>query len=183
MTATTIMNAMQCNQRRLIVLGGLIVLGVLAGAAQAEIIVPTSMNDMGYFIQADKDVYDLGETVNIFHGVTNPMDASYTFQTTQSPGFFLRVKQEGNIVWERQAFKQVFWGLTLLPEETYAQEHSWDMLDDSENLVEPGEYELVGMVGGYESASTYITIIPEPASMLILLAGGSLIFRRRRIEA
>ena len=155
-------------------------IGISERSAHAEVIVyPTEFN-LEYFIQADKDVYQLGEIVHVYHSVTNPWDVSYTFRFKQAPGFFLRVKQDGNTVWERGAFKMVIWELTLLPDETIEQEYIWDMLDYSGNLVDPGEYELVSMAGrGYEDSSTFITIIPEPGILALLLTGIPLIVKKK----
>ncbi len=170
--------------RLMLLLGFCVLLGIgISGrAAHAEPIMQPTESDLEYSIQTDKDTYYLGETVHAYHSVTNPLDVSYTFQFHRAPGFFLRVEQDGNTVWERGAFKQVPWDLTLLPDETAEQEYIWYMLDNSGNLVDPGQYELVSTTGGsFEDSSTTITVIPEPTTLVSLLVGlGFTSLRKRR---
>ncbi len=171
------------SRKSLVLAGGvLLTLGLIGSRAKAEMIVPPGYSDLVYTIETDKIIYSLGEEVHVYHSVTNPLDVSYTFQFTQGPGFFLRVKQDGNTVWEHQTFLLMPWDLTLLPDETVEQEYIWYMLDASGNLVDPGEYELVSTTGGsFEDSSTTITIIPEPTTLVLLLVGlGFTSLRKRR---
>ena len=140
------------------------------------------------FIETDKDVYALGETVRVLHRVTNEEDADITMQLMSSPAFDLYVLDDSQVkLWSaHKVFAMVVWTLTLSPGEFVEREYIWDMTDDDGIPVPPGVYEIAGMTyGGAPRASTRISVVPEPTTAVaMLLAAGAGIWRsgRRRSE-
>jgi hypothetical protein len=63
----------------------------------------------------------------------------------------------------------------------------WDMLDDEDNLINVGEYDVIGGFDAmmaenyyYSRVSVPITIVPEPSSLALLLGGIFYLTRKRR---
>ncbi len=183
-----VMNAMHCNKGRLVVMGGLIVLGIFAGAARGA---PITASDLEYSLETDKDVYLLGETVNITHRMTNPFQEDVELNLYSTPG---------HILWVTSLPQEPimhYWAIahggiqppepcTILVEagQTTEWNYSWSQTDSQGVQILHGDYRIQHLFYGDGSATTKtISIIPEPASMLLLLAGGCVLLRRMRIGA
>ena len=172
---------------------------VLSIAAMAEA-TPIDSNaivrdGIEYHIQTDKAVYDLGEDVEMLYSITNLTDEEVLIGCSQSGEFNLWVQKDGQTIW---ALAHVFIGFSpgvgLSAGELREISHNWDMKDDDGVLVEPGIYNVVGVMynepwnyynnRGYTitEVGVPITIIPEPGSLAILGMGfvSLLIYNRRK---
>ncbi|MHC4308422.1 MAG: PEP-CTERM sorting domain-containing protein [Planctomycetota bacterium] len=164
-------------------------------SAKATLINSNSIVDLGieYYIQTDKSVYDLGENVEMLFRVTNLRDEEVLIGCSQSPEFNLFVRKDGESIWALiHGFKAYSPGVELLADESKELTHSWDTSDDDGVVVEPGLYTVVGVM--YNQTWNYynnrgyiitevglpITIIPEPASLVLLGIGFLSLLRCRK---
>jgi hypothetical protein len=133
-----------------------------------------------YYIQTDKSIYNLGENVEMLYRVTNLRDEDVTIPCSRTGEFNLLAEKNGEALWAL-----AHWFLWYSPgvelsagESTHLPPYNWDMKDDLGNLIEPGAYNVIGVmynepwtgVGPTEVAVT-ITVIPEPASLLLFGTG------------
>jgi hypothetical protein len=140
-------------------------------------------DDIEYYIQTDKSIYNLGENVEMLFRVTNLTDEEVHISCNRSGVFNLLVEKNNESVWA--AAHWFTWDtptVILSAGESKGVSHIWDMIDDNGNLVDPGIYDVVGvMYNGYTEVAVPITVIPEPASLLLLGAGFfGLILKRRQ---
>jgi hypothetical protein len=136
-----------------------------------------------YSIETDRDTYQLGQVVHAVHRVANDGDADFTMEILQTPGFDLHVlAEDGGKVWSaHRAFALNVWYLTLGPGESVERNYAWDMIDEFGAPVAPGEYQIVGVIYGTGgSVATSITIMPEPASLLVGISGFFFVLGRGR---
>ncbi len=152
--------------------------GVLTSNLAADIY-PTILESS---VETDKTIYQLGETVFATHTITNPQDYSVNATFTQSPGFNLWVMQGDTEIWAAyRAFAQVIWTRTFEPGEILELNYTWDMTDNENNTVSPGEYEIMGVTYGIgQNVSTNITIVPEPTTIGLLAMGLVAILHKRK---
>jgi len=141
-----------------------------------------------YYIQTDKSVYDLGESVEMLYRITNlgVEDVTFGFKYQQQCSFE---------VWDGET-RIWYWpgrvnpagsGFTLQPGEFKEYFKDWDMIDYSGILINPGIYDVTGalmrLAPGYEDryvpVSVQIEVIPEPATILLLGLGVLLLKARR----
>jgi hypothetical protein len=146
-----------------------------------------------YYIQTDKPTYDLGENVEMLFRITNLTDANVTIVCSKSPWSNFYVQEGGETIWMKvHGFYGDMPPVHLSVGESVEIPHIWDMIDDMDNLVEPGIYDVVGVMynqpwnyyvnnGEYvpTEVAVPITIVPEPSSLAILL-GGMIYFTRKR---
>ena len=144
--------------------------GVLTSNLTADIY-PTILESS---VETDKTIYQLGETVYATHTITNPQDYSVNATFRQSPGFNLLVMQGDTDIWAvYRAFAAVIWTQTFEPGEILELNYTWDMTDNEGDTVLPDEYEIMGVTYGIgQNVSTNITIVPEPATLILLVFGG-----------
>ncbi len=151
-----------------------------------------------YYIQTDKDIYNLGENVEMLFRVTNLRDTAITIPCSLSPEFNLLVKKNGEAIWVlNHIFKWYSPGIELSAgASTDLPPYSWDMIDDNSNLVGPGIYDVVGVMynepWNYDNHGNYIptevkvpiNIVPEPTSLVLFGMGlaGLLIHDKKRIH-
>ena len=148
-----------------------------------------------YYIQTNKSVYNLGEDVEILYRVTNLRDEDVTFSFPGSPEWNFWVEREGQSIWRAvNGWYAIGSGFTLSHGEskefpTYNTPYIWDMRDSEKNLVDIGEYNVIGGLDGYKgeydstAVSVHIEIVPEPSSLILFVVGLPLansISRRRR---
>ena len=166
---------------------------VLAGAAgevRGTLVDSNSIieDNIEYYMQTDKSVYDLGESVEMLYRVTNLRDEEVTFCFCGSPEWNFWVEKDGENIWT--AVRGWFWfpaAFDLSPGESkefpvFDPPCIWNMRDDEDNLVNVGEYNVIGGLDGaatefydFTRVSVPITIIPEPSSfMLFMVALGVL---------
>ncbi len=147
---------------------------------QAGIVNPNSVvvDDIEYYIQTDKLVYNLGENVEILYKVTNLRDVSVTFDFPRDPVYQFEVEQGVEQIWNVP--KLVYFietSITLLPGEYKVFPLSppliWNMRDNEDNLVDVGNYNVIGRLYGYDftEVSVPINIVPEPATIIVLGLG------------
>jgi hypothetical protein len=159
-------------------------LGITAGRAAADA-TPGPFPGLAYLseLETDKGVYQLGEEVQAVHRFTNQADADYRLQKNTTPVFDLWVlDDQGKKIWSQYMVilpGNAGW-LTVVPGESVVHEYTWDMTDYQGNLVAPGTYELVGVMYGGFDARRAITVVPEPATMGLVLLGVLFVTFRRR---
>ena len=161
-------------------------LAITAGRAAADV-TPGPFPGLTYLseLETDKAVYQLGEEVHAVHRLTNEGDEDYRFQKITTPVFDLwALDDQGTKIWSYYMIiiqGNAGW-MTVAPGESIVREYTWDMTDYQGNLVAPGTYELVGVMygNGLAAARRAITVVPEPATMGLVLLGASFaIFRAR----
>ncbi|MHC4501533.1 MAG: right-handed parallel beta-helix repeat-containing protein, partial [Planctomycetota bacterium] len=136
--------------KKIIITTAVLVLG-MAGIANAA---PDSnsilRNGIEYYIQTDKAVYNLGETVEMLYRITNLGDEDVTFGTPYMPPWNFLVQKDANDIWRAvnswYAMPTIF---TLGPGDskqfpTFDPPCIWNMRDDENNLVNLGEYTVIG---------------------------------------
>lgn len=177
-----------------LVCAGLIGLA-LAGCARAALVDSIVEDGIEYYIQTNKSIYDLGEDVEMLYRVTNLRDEDVLIGCSRSGEFNLWVQENGETIWAlAHWFKWYSLGVELSAGELKEISRNWDMKDDDGVLVEPGIYNVVGVMynepWNYYNNRGYtitevgfpITIIPEPGSLAILGMGfvSLLIYNRRK---
>jgi len=149
--------------------------------AVAGLIPPPPMA-LEFVIQTDKKMYFPSETVHVTYRVSNPLETPITHEVNQSPFFGIRVVQGRETIWSSSpgAFL-VHMTIGFGPGEVIEEVYSWNMVDIAGNSVPPGAYDVVGLSGSREQVRTLITIVPEPATALVLTCGVAAFgFRIRR---
>ncbi len=143
-----------------------------------------------YYTQTDKAIYDLGENVEMLFRVTNLTDTDVLIGCSRHGGFNLLVEKNGEAVWYlAHAFAWFSPGVELSAGESKNIPYIWDMIDDNDNLVAPGIYDVVGVMynepwtgTGPTEVSVPITIVPEPASLVLFMACLSVLIRNKRAK-
>jgi len=139
-------------------------------------------DDIEYYIQTDKSVYDLGENVEMLYKVTNLGTEDVTFYFFRSPIWNFWAEKEGERIWAAiDLWSGVNTRLTFTPGEFRIfpipnPPFIWDMRNDENNLVGLGNYDIIGgLYGGgeddYTKVAVPIEIVPEPATILLLAIG------------
>ncbi len=165
--------------------GGVIALAfALAGAAMATPVDSNSVikDDVEYYFQTDKSLYELGENVEMLLRVTNVGLTDITFHFQDVMQYYFTVKQNDTLIWhEPKAGAPSGSEFTLQPDQYKEYSITWDMLDDDGGLVSPGLYGVTGSLHPvlldegdeyrYVPVSVQVEIIPEPSTLCLLLAG------------
>ncbi|MBN1391769.1 MAG: PEP-CTERM sorting domain-containing protein [Sedimentisphaerales bacterium] len=159
---------------------------LILGITSVAMAVPNSNSiiedGIEYYIQTDKSVYDLGENVEMHFKVINLTDEVLYIQCYRSGPFNLLVEKNDESVWA--AAHWFAWDLPvveLAPGESKGPSYIWDMVDDNDNLIAPGIYDVIGVIyNAYTEVAVPITIVPEPATILLLSLGAGLMVRMRR---
>ena len=173
-----------------------LVILALTGYARATLVDSNSIirDGIEYYIQTDKSVYNLGEDVEMLYRVTNLRDENVTFSFCHSPEWNFWIEREGQGVWRAvNGWYAMGSRFTLSPGEskefpTYKPTYIWDMRDSENNLVDIGEYNVIGGLDGgkgeYDSTavSVHIKIVPEPTMILLFGLCGLLLIRNRQAE-
>jgi hypothetical protein len=108
-----------------------------------------SIVDVGiqYYVQTDKNVYHLGESVEMLFRITNLTDEDVLIGCSQSPEFNLWVQKDGETIWMKvNGWYQFSPGITLPAGEFEEITYSWDMKDHNDDSVEPAIYDVVGVI-------------------------------------
>jgi hypothetical protein len=173
---------------------------VLAVGAQSRgNILPVNSNSkveygIEYYIETDKAVYDLGEDLGLLFRMTNLTDKEWELRWG-GPGRDIVVEADGEAgaLWAWSWWIVVDTGprsIRLQPGESWEIVDVWPQLDyggipDPEGGVPaaPGTYTVTGSFEPMEvSVSVNITIVPEPAT-IVLLCGGVLFVKKRPFRA
>ena len=164
----------------------------LAGYTSATLSNPNSVvvDDIAYYMQTDKSVYNLGEDVEMLYRVTNltenPVDIGMVLKCEYGWTHFSVTDNYDTDIWQHyRSIPPCDWEMFHLdPYESKQLQIAWDMVSDNgtyyhddDYLVSPGSYTVTGQLeldGGYESVpvSVQIEIIPEPATILLFGLGG-----------
>ena len=105
-----------------------------------------------------------------------------TVELNRFPGFYIEIRDEGDtVIWDPYVgYALVISGYTFEPGELMENIYTWDLANYHDDPVPAGQYEIIGMP---ESSRVTVTVVPEPTSVLLLLAGGGVLLRRMRIGA
>ena len=148
-------------------------------------------NNIEYYIQTDKSVYNLGESVEILYRVTNLGEDTVILGVSKRSPYcyeFVITDEDNDHVWKWP------WGVpidsgnfSLGPYESREYQFAWNMINDNgtpgngdDYTVSPGTYEISGglfITPPKPNLSVFIQIIPEPAT-IALLGAGCLILRQ-----
>ena len=163
------------------VVAGMIVVA-LAGCAKATIVNSNSIveDNIEYYIQTDKAIYDLGDNVEMLFRVTNLADTDVVLgEVIADPLAYydFRIMQDGSQIWEYPYMSVVlaFGPFDLGSYESKEFQTVWNMMNDNgtpwlpddDFPVSAGIYEVVGELdlisGERVPVSVSIEIIPEPS--------------------
>lgn len=172
---------------------------LILGIAPFTIAVPNSNSiiedGIEYYTQTDKSIYDLGENVDMLFRVTNLRGEDVLIGCSRSGEFNFLVENNDETVWA--AVHWFAWfspGVELSAGESKNIPYIWDMIDDSNNLVSPGIYDVFGVMynepWNYNNhgipytteVSVPITIVPEPSSMALFMACLYMLIKSRRVK-
>lgn len=169
-----------------------VVLTLAASLVNAAIISNSLVvDDIEYYIQANDSVYDLGEDVEMLFRVTNLGEAAISISTMYPIRDFTvseKVGEDYNEIWNWSWDKSFPMGTTtfsLQPNESKEINGTWPQIDLNNSIdvadhtqVLQGIYSLSGYLAPTDtSIAIDVTIVPEPAT--ILLVGTGLLYLRR----
>ncbi|MHC4284344.1 MAG: hypothetical protein ACYSWZ_15435 [Planctomycetota bacterium] len=163
-----------------LVYAGIVASILLAGAAGKAKSAPDSnsivIDDIEFYVETDKSIYYLGENVEILYRLTKLGFPSATISCHQDPPLNLVVLKDGKTVWMKvQGWWQVIVDLQLFPNIPVEITSSWDMNDFNDVPVEPGIYDVLGVIYdtiGIPDVGVRITILPEPRTITVGLGAG-----------
>ena len=147
------------------------------------------IDDIEYYFELDKSIYERGENVEMLYRVTNLKDQNVTFQfsTTLQNKFWID-KNDSNI-WEAPFLGYTIpTEFTLAPGDNKTFTYTWDMEISPGVLLDVGDYIALG--GLYDGPGYYdftkvgvaMEVVPEPLSITFLMFGltGIICKRKRR---
>jgi len=156
-------------------------------SAKATLVDSNSIVEDGieYYIQTDKPVYDLGEDVEMLYRITNLRTEMW--QVTAFPPLrdilvAARKGQDFNEIWRLSWFRNYPPGprvLRLQPGESSEMNVIWPQIDAQgtrdpidDISIAPGIYRIRGILYPTDvSVAVDITIVPEPATIILLALG------------
>jgi hypothetical protein len=155
----------------------------------------TIQDGIEYYIQTDKAVYDLGQEVEIRYRITNLTDQQWQVGGV-TPGWMIFVAPKGaewfDGIWEwAEPGPPGPTGLRLQPNEFMEISEMWPQINMQGTPHEPGDdiqippgiYRITACLKLTDTnVAVDVTIVPEPTSMALFLAGMSIFiaFDRKR---
>ena len=181
-----------------LVCAGLVILSSVV-PAKATLVNSNSVveDDIEYYMQTNKAIYDLSESVEMLHRVTNLSDEPLTFVFAYQQQCYFEVWDGETRIWGwPKLVNPAGSGFTLQPGELKEFLKDWDMMNNKGTLtptddffVSPGIYDVSGQLMGSstggiipESVSVPIQIIPEPATILLFGLGCLVLIRIRKAD-
>lgn len=169
-----------------------------AGIAGATLVNSNSIiqEDIEYYIQTDKAVYNLGEDVDFLYRVTNLKDEEWRVEWFFPIFDVIAEEKDGenfNEIWNWSWDKIHHWGpivFTLGPQESTELNEIWPQIDlngsveiEDHTQVPPGLYRIAGVCYPTDvSIPVDITIIPEPSSLAIFIISLSILITKKKPE-
>ncbi|MBW8040064.1 MAG: hypothetical protein FVQ85_08705 [Planctomycetes bacterium] len=150
-------------------------------------------DNIEYYMQTNKDVYDLGESVELLYRVTNLGEEDVTIHFTDQVQHYFTIKHGEYLVWDAPKVGQPAGSKLVLPPSGYKEyTETWDMLDNQRVLIMPANYEVTGSFhpfllfpeddDKYVPVSVQIEIIPEPCTFLLLGSGLIAVLSYRKMK-
>ena len=145
-----------------------------------------------YTLESDRATYDLGENLDILFQISNAGDADLVYRLSCSPGIEIQIFREQELAWESATIHMpAFQDITILPGDSVGRCVMWDQTDRFGVEVEPGSFELRGVIHGNphplmmgvhypELPSAQIQIVPEPSVVMLLSTIAMIRLKRRR---
>ncbi len=128
------------------------VLGLVVFVAAGALAGPTARVErqgVELTLSVDREVYLVGEPVQMELVVRNPASGPVTLQFPSSQRYdFLVLREDGRLVWRwshDKVFAQVLGSLTLDPGEERRYRERWDQTDNEGRPVSPGRYWVEGL--------------------------------------
>jgi len=187
----------------------ILIISGLVGCAKANLVDSNSIieDDIEYYIQTDKFVYDLGEDVEILYRITNLRDEKWEVHglaPVQDIVVAAKEEEDFNEIWKWGWYNVPITGpevLRLEPGESAEISDTWPQIDwmgtweiEDDTQVPPGTYRISGVADGvnhyveppmeiHTRVAVDITILPEPNSLVLFVASLAIlkyINRRKR---
>jgi hypothetical protein len=176
-------------------------MSLILGIAPFVMATPVNSNSIiedgiEYYMQTDKSIYDLGESVEMLFRVTNLGEDDVTFHFNDQVQYYFTVKQDENLIWYVPKAGAPMTSFFVLQPNGYKEySETWDMINengtpslpDDDFPATPGDYEVTGSLhpvllaqqdkDRYVPVSVQIEIIPEPATILLFGLSGFLLTR------
>lgn len=171
---------------------GIIGLALAGGGREAKATLNSNSiikDNIEYYMQTDKAVYDLGENVEMLYRVTNLGSENITFNFDDQVQYCFLVKDNGNTIWDTP--KAGFPGgsiFVLQPNNFKEYSKDWNMLNNQGSSIRPGTYYVTGSLhpvfliqeDKYAPVSVQVEIIPEPATLGLVGLGLAGLYLNRK---
>jgi len=153
-----------------LVYAGIVASVFLAGVAGKAMPAPDSnsivVDDIELYVETDKSFYYLGENIEILYRLTKLGFPGAIIPCYQTPPLNIEVQKDGETIWmEVQGWWMVPIDLELRWGDPCEIASCWDMNDFNDVTVEPGTYDVLGVIYdgiGIPDVGVQITILPEP---------------------
>ncbi|MHC5073520.1 MAG: PEP-CTERM sorting domain-containing protein [Planctomycetota bacterium] len=162
---------------------------IILGQANGTLVNSNSIvvDEIEYYMQTDKAVYDLGEEVDMLYRVTNLGAEEVTFHFTDLVTHYFTAKYDGNLIWDAPKVGLPAESEFVLQQNEYVKYYeSWDMFDNLGLLITPDNYEITGSFhpvlliekDRYVPVSVFINVVPEPTTLLFFGLGALALLRQ-----
>jgi len=145
------------------------------------------IDEIEYYLELDKSIYEQGENVEMLYRVTNFKDENVTFRFPSTAQWNFLVDNNENIIWSAaETFTWISTEFLLKPGENKTITYTWDMKINQSNLLDVGKYNVVGRLDGdsgfydFTKLGVEMEVVPEPASILLTIGIGGIVIRRKR---
>lgn len=140
-------------------------LALAGGMKEAKAIDSNSIiqEDIEYYIQTDKSVYDLGEDVDVLYRVTNLSDEDVEYKFTYGPidnTCDWMVDKDELRIWDNlgRGATTVLTSFNLGPSEFYEYTHTWNMTYKNGDNIFPGNHNVTGVLGYPPDHERYVPV-------------------------